>query len=144
MVGHTEFRSICLPDLFYRIEQLIPLFVLSECHPPSPSVLRNPGLVDAVHRVSGRSRNAPRKLATADNWSDASQMLFGLVGYLPTGVNPVIGGRKKVHFVAGGALETPVVPRKLRYLATGGKHRHKIDRNKISNFHRGHFQVRSY
>ena len=37
----------------------IPPFVLSTCHSPSPNALRNPGLVDVVHRVSERSRIAP-------------------------------------------------------------------------------------
>ena len=40
--------------------QRIPLFILSKCHPPSPDALRNPGLVNAVHRIIGRSRIAPR------------------------------------------------------------------------------------
>ena len=47
----------------------IPPFVLSTCHPPSPNALRNPGLVDVVHRVSGRSRIAPRNwVAAAGRW----------------------------------------------------------------------------
>ena len=37
-----------------------PSFVLSKRHSPSPHALRIPGLVDVVHRVSGRSSIAPR------------------------------------------------------------------------------------
>ena len=44
--------------------QPIVLFLLSKCHPPSPNAPRNPGLVDVVHRISGRSRIAPRSWVT--------------------------------------------------------------------------------
>ena len=37
----------------------IPLSVLFKRHPPSPQALHNPGLLDVVHRVSGRSCVAP-------------------------------------------------------------------------------------
>ena len=40
-------------------------FILSKHHPPSPDALRNPGLVDVVRRVSGRTRIAPRDGVTA-------------------------------------------------------------------------------
>ena len=43
----------------------IHLFVLPMRHPPSPSALRDPDLVDVVHRVGGRSRIAPWKLMAA-------------------------------------------------------------------------------
>ena len=43
----------------------IPLFVLSKCHLPSPDVQRSPGVVDVVHRVSGRSRIVLRSRGTA-------------------------------------------------------------------------------
>ena len=48
----------------------IPPFVLSARHPPSHHTLRNPGLVEVVHRVSGRSRIAhPPPL---QNWVTAT------------------------------------------------------------------------
>ena len=39
--------------------QPIPLFILSQRHPPSPDALRDLSLVDVVHQVSGRPGVAP-------------------------------------------------------------------------------------
>ena len=79
-------------NVFFIIKYYpIPLFVFSVCHPLSPDALRNPGLVDFVLRVSGRSRIAPPpphgKLGAAAGWRDAFQMLFARVAYLLAGVS---------------------------------------------------------
>ena len=63
-----------------------PSFVLPECFPSSPNALCNPGLVDVVHQVSGRSRIAPQTVAAAAGWREAPQLHFALVAQLPAGV----------------------------------------------------------
>ena len=57
----------------FDVNQLIPLFVLSEIHPPSPDALCSPGLVDGPPGTGG-PRAAPRKLVTTASWWDANQL----------------------------------------------------------------------
>ena len=54
-------KVIPLPHRSNRgpVDTADPSFILSNRHPLYPEVLRNPGLVDVVHRVSGRPRVAP-------------------------------------------------------------------------------------
>ena len=46
----------------------IPPFMLTSRHPPSPDALRNPGLVDAVHRDRGDLELPAGQLAAAAGW----------------------------------------------------------------------------
>ena len=60
-------------------------FILSHLYAPSPNAMVNQVLVDAVYRVCGGHRAAPRKLVTVAGWRGASQSACALVGYpVPT------------------------------------------------------------
>ena len=80
------------------------LFLPSSHLIPSPYALRNPGLVDVVHRDRGGSRVAPRKLAVAAGWRNASQLLDA-VGGLPRGR----GGFARAMSVSPRTTVTPLI-----------------------------------
>ena len=50
---------------------------------PSPDALRNPDLVDVIHRASGRPRIAPREVGGRRRLEGCVPDAFALVTYLP-------------------------------------------------------------
>ena len=71
--------TFILSTATYWTDSSDPFSVLSEWHLLSRNALRNPGLVDVVQRVSGRSRIAPRHWVTATDRGVSSPPL----SYIP-------------------------------------------------------------